>query len=149
MLTAFVDMISSSLVVVDYVDRVTDVAEDVLSYIDWFREFFGAVSTLQVESTSDAAVASLTASRGSTIDLPPQLATARRLAFEDHQSCLRNWSFHDSKYYYTRPGHDSKLVTMEPEVTALIEDADTTRLEFEDAVSDFVDRVERFNLLPE
>jgi hypothetical protein len=38
---------------------------------------------------------------------------------------------------------------MEPEVTALIEDADTTRLEFEDAVSDFVDRVERFNLLPE
>jgi hypothetical protein len=151
MLTAFTDMISSSLVVVDYIDRVNDGAEGVLSYIEWLREFFKAVSTLQGESTSDPAVAGLTASHmgGSTNDLPPQLATAQRLAFEDHQSCLRNWSFHDGKYYYTRPGHDSKLVTMEPEVTALIENAYTTRLEFEDAVSDFVDRVERFNLLPE
>ncbi|KAF3388868.1 Protein mms22 [Penicillium rolfsii] len=151
LLTAFVDMISSSLVVVDYVDRVTDAAEGVLSFIEWFREFFRAVSSLQVESTSDAAVANLTApsTSGSTTDLPPQMASARRLAFEDHQSCLRNWSFHDSMYYYTRPGHDSKLVTMEPEVTALIDNADATRLEFEDAVSDFVDRVERFKLLPE
>jgi hypothetical protein len=148
MLTAFVDMISSSLVVVDYIDRVTDVAEGVLSYIEWFREFFRAVSTLQA---SDTAVAILTVSHagGSTNDLPPQLATARRLAFEDHQSCLRNWSFHDGRYYYTRPGHDSKLITTEPEVTAMIENSDTTRLEFEDAVSDFVDRVERFNMLQE
>lgn len=151
MLTAFVDMISSSLVVVDYIDRVTDAAEGVLSYIEWFRKFFGAVSTLQAELTLNTVVASLTASRtgGCDNDLPPQMATARRLAFEDHQSCLRNWSFHDGRYYYTRPGHDSKLVSMEPEVTAMIEDADTTRLEFEDAVLDFVDRVERFNLLPE
>lgn len=156
MLTALADMISSSLVVVDYIDRVTDAAENVLSYIEWFREFFVAVSTLQAESTLDAAVASLTglspsllSSDGSSNDLSPQLATARRLAFEDHLSCLRNWSFHDGIYYYTRPGHDSKLVTMEPETAALIENEGSTRLEFEDAVADFVDRVERFNLLPE
>ncbi|KAJ5380559.1 uncharacterized protein N7496_002987 [Penicillium cataractarum] len=155
-LTALADMISSSLVVVDYIDRVTDAAEGVLSYLEWFREFFVAVSTLQAESTLDAAVASLTgllpsmlSSDGPTNDLPPQLATARRLAFEDHQSCLRNWSFHDGKYYYTRPGHDSKLVTLEPETAALVENECSTRLEFKDAVADFVDRVDRFNLLPE
>ncbi|CEO60450.1 hypothetical protein PMG11_05077 [Penicillium brasilianum] len=150
MLTAFADMISSSLVVVDYIDRVTDAAEGVLSYIEWFREFFVA------ESTLDAAVArstvlwpSMLSSDGATNDLPPQLATARRLAFEDHQSCLRNWSFHDRKYYYTRPGHDSKLVTIEPETAAFIENGGSARLEFEDAVADFVDRLEQFNLCPE
>jgi len=144
-------MISSSLIMVDYIDRVTDAPDGVVSYIEWFREFFIAVSTPEADSMWDAAGASLTASRtgDSTNDLPPQLATARRLAFEEHQSGLRNWSFYDGKYYYTRPGHDSKLVTMEPEVTAMIENADTLRLEFEDAVADFVDRVQRFNLLPE
>jgi hypothetical protein len=156
MLTALIDMISSSFLVVDYIDRVTDAAEGVLSYIEWFREFFLAVSTLQPESNSNAGVTSLAElsplvlpSESSSNDLSPQLATARRLAFEDHQSCLRNWSLHDGRYYYTRPGHDSKLVTVEPGVSALIENGDSTRLVFEDAVSDFVDRLERFNLLPQ
>lgn len=156
MLTAFVDMISSSLVVVDYIDRVTDSAESILSYIEWFGDFMVAVSTLQAESTFDAAFASLaelSPSRrspdGATDDLPPQQATARRLAFEDHRSCLRNWSFNDGRYYYTRPGHDSKLVAVAPEIAALMENQDATRLEFEDALLDFADRVERFNLLPE
>ncbi|KAJ5460486.1 uncharacterized protein N7458_002038 [Penicillium daleae] len=156
MLTALIDMISSSFVVVDYIDRVTDAAEGVLSYIEWFREFFLAVSTLQPESNSNAGVTGLAElsplvlpSESSSNDLSPQLATARRLAFEDHQSCLRNWSLHDGRYYYTRPGHDSKLVTVEPGVSALIENGDSTRLVFEDAVSDFVDRLERFNLLPQ
>ena len=155
MLTTFVDMISSSLVVVDYIDRVSNSGESILPYVEWFREFMVAVSTLQAESTFDAALAclaevspSVRSLEGYTIDLPPQLVAARRLALEDHQSCLRNWSFHDGRYYYTRPGHDSKLVAMTPEIAALMENEDATRLEYEDAVSDFVDRVERFNLLP-
>lgn len=155
-LTAFVDMTSSSLVVVDYIDRITGTAESIISYIEWFRDFMLAVSTLQAESTFDAAFASLVelsplvrSPDGAANNLPPQQATARRLAFEDHQSCLRNWSFHDGRYYYTRPGHDSKLVAMAHEIAPLMENQDATRLEFEDALLDFVDRVERLSLLPE
>ncbi|KAJ5168542.1 uncharacterized protein N7482_004136 [Penicillium canariense] len=156
MLSAFVEMISSSLVVVNYLDRATDVAEGALLYMEWFREFCVAASMRLGDSDADTeSVAGLAAKPPLELpsdvpfaDAPAHLATARRLAFEDHQSSLRNWSFHEGKYYYTRPGHDSKLVIIEPETTAMLENEISVKRAFEDATADFVDRVERFDLLP-
>ena len=155
MLTVLVDMISSSLVIIDFIDRATEAAENVLPYIEWFRGFFVTVSSLQAVPGLDAAISDscftpIEPPSSSPADhLSPQLAIARRFAFEDHRSCLRNWSFHEGKYYYTRPGHDSKLVTLEPALVALLEDPDAARLDLQDAVSDFVDRVGKFNFFSE
>ncbi|KAJ5495971.1 hypothetical protein N7539_001087 [Penicillium diatomitis] len=153
MLTVLVDMISSSLSVIDYVDRVTDAADSILSYIDWFRDFFVAVSALQAERSLDAAVSGFSIlpmeppPHFSANGLSPQLATARRFAFDDHRLCLGNWSHHDGKYYYNRSGHDPKLVNLEPTLRASLEDVGAVRLDLQDAVSDFVARVKQFDLL--
>ena len=156
MLAAIIKMISSSLIVVDYLDRTTDAAESCVSYIRWFRDFSNAlVSHLSTANPGTAAESSITTIQppdvpSSTTDtgVPQHLATARHLAFEDHQSYLRNWSFHDGKYYYTRSGHDSREVFLSVEVTATMESVEISKKAFEESAAEFTTKLGRLDMLP-
>ncbi|KAJ5594899.1 uncharacterized protein N7459_001107 [Penicillium hispanicum] len=142
-LVDFINMISSSLVVVDYIDRVTESADEPISLIQWFRDFAVAVasnlSAPDADTVSNASIAAISPPEqspdNSESGTPQHFATARRLAFEDHQSYLRNWSFHDGKYYYTRSGHDAKEVTLEPQVSSIIENGARAKKAFQDATA--------------
>lgn len=156
MLDAILQMVSASLLVVDYLDRVTDAAEGCVAYIRWFRDFFSAL-TSQLDTANPGTVVGSELTSISPPDIPatapdagiPQhLATARALAFEDHQSYLRNWSIHGGKYYYTRSGHDSKEVILGPEVTALTDVEGASKEALKHSIAEFTDKLTRLEMLP-
>lgn len=147
MLANFLEMIISSLVVVDYIDRLGDDAEALVSYIQWFRDFANAVINLGSDERL-LAMPSQEPMNSSNISTPEHLSAARRLAFEDHQACLRNWSLYEGKYYYTRPGHDSKEIPVEPVVASIVENEAIAKKELHDASSRLTDQIEQLGLLP-
>jgi hypothetical protein len=147
---AFIEMITASLPLIDYIDRVTASADELVSYIQWFRDFAMTVTAYLNPTSpgSDEFSPPDPPSITSTATMPPHLATARRIAFEDHQSYLRNWSFHNGNYYYTRPGHDSKEITLEAKIAAVVENKTIAQKTFEDATAEFAFSIERLGLLP-
>lgn len=156
MVGALLKMISSSLVVVDYLDRVTDAAEGCVSYVRCFRDFFNVLAS-QIDNTNPSIVAGSDITTIPTPDppsttpdngIPQHLAAARHLAFEDHQSNLRNWSFYGGKYYYTRSGHESKEVTLGPDIMALIDAEGDPKKAFKDSTAEFTDKLRRLEMLP-
>lgn len=158
MLAAFIEMVSSTLVVVDYIDRMTDSAEQIISSIEWFRNFANSalLSVLDDDQFSIDAVetivpidSSFERPLGSATSLPTHLVATRGIAFEEHQSCLKNWSTHAGKYYYIRPGHESKEIIIEPQVSFQVEGEGEARRAFVEAVDEFRDRIEKLELLPE
>ncbi|KAJ5720470.1 uncharacterized protein N7483_008404 [Penicillium malachiteum] len=155
MLAEFLKMVSTSLPVIDYLDRSTDQAASVISYLEWLRDLSTAVS-LELNNpisgpVSDMNIAGIPASDLNSSNLgtglPQHLVTGRRLAFEDHQSYLKYWSFHDSKYYYSRPGHASKEVTLDLEIVAVVQNEAEARRVFEDAKDEYLDFIDRLGLL--
>ncbi|KAJ6096449.1 hypothetical protein N7486_007195 [Penicillium sp. IBT 16267x] len=156
MFAEFLEMIASSLVVIDYIDRVTDKAEHLISYIRWFRDLSTAVSSeldnSEPGTASDASIAAIPApeqtSDNSAAAVPQHLVTGRRLAFEDHQSYLKIWTLHNGKYYYTRQGHDAKEVSLDPGLVAVIQDEDAAKKAFEDASVEFSALVEHYEFFP-
>lgn len=155
MLAAFIEMVSSSLVVVDYLDRATDPAEGLISYIQWFRDFAMAATSHVALNAGTGTTTDLATiqppeslSNTSTTPTPQNLTAARRLAFEDHQTCLRNWSVHEGKYYYTRSGHDSKEITVASEIAAVVENEGVAKKAFEAASRGLMIQVENLGLLP-
>lgn len=147
---AFLEMISASLPVIDYIERTTGSAGELVSYIQWFRDFTMAVTSYLDPTSpgSDRLSPPEPPSNTTTIELPQQRAAARRMAFEDHHSYLRNWSFHHEKYYYTRPGHDSKEITLEAEIAVAVENEAVAKKAFEGAAAEYMYVVERLGLLP-
>ncbi|KAJ5149815.1 hypothetical protein N7448_001393 [Penicillium atrosanguineum] len=147
---AFLEMITASLPLIDYIERITEAADELISYIQWFRDFIMAV-TIYLDPTSpgsDKLSPPEPLSNTMTVEMPQQRATARRMAFEDHQLYLRNWSFHNGKYYYTRPGHDSKEIYLEAEIAAVVENETVAKKAFEDATAEYMYAVEQLGLLP-
>ncbi|KAJ5759526.1 hypothetical protein N7520_006682 [Penicillium odoratum] len=152
MLAEFLKMVSSSLVVVDYIDRVAGAADGLISYIQWFHHLSTAVSSAVEDSepgtASDASIAAIPTPRQitdtSAAEVPQHLVTGRRLAFEDHQSYLKLWRLHDGKYYYTRQGHDSKEVSLDPEIAAVTQVETAAKEAFEDASDEFSDLFEHY-----
>ena len=155
MLTSFIEVISASLVMLDYIDRITDAGENLISYVRWFRDLAIAVSSdlFNPDSpmTTELKIAAIqppeSGSPKFVAALPQHLVTGQRVALDDHQTYLRNWSHHGGRYYYTRPGHDSKEVTLEPETNRLIEDEAVAKKSFEDATAELISRVEQLELL--
>ncbi|KAJ5899332.1 hypothetical protein N7495_004076 [Penicillium taxi] len=148
-IAAFIEIISSSLVVIDYIDRTTDAAEGLISYIQWFKDFVVTVSSYL--ATSDTAqefqnIATKQPPDSTSSTLPQHIITARRLAFEDHQSYLKNWSVHGSKYYYSRPGHESKEILLEPAIATLVENAASA---FADSSAEFLRKLDQLEFLSE
>ncbi|KAJ5916839.1 hypothetical protein N7504_000854 [Penicillium tannophilum] len=155
MFAEFLEMIISSLVVVDYLDRINDNAEGLISYIRWFSDLSTAVSTeldnSEPGTASDASIAAIPApeqiSDNSAAAVPQHLVTGRRLAFEDHQAYLKIWTLHNGKYYYTRQGHDAKEVSLDPGVITAIQDKAVAMKAFEDASIEFSALVEHYDFL--
>ncbi|KAJ5716118.1 hypothetical protein N7493_008029 [Penicillium malachiteum] len=155
MFAEFLKMVSTSLIVVDYLDRSTDQAASLIPYLEWLRDLSTAVSSELNNSisgpVSDMNIAAIPASDVHSSNLgtgmPQHLVTGRRLAFEDHQSYLKNWSFHDNKYYYSRHGHASKEVTLDSEIAVVVQNETEARRVFEDAKDEYLDFVDRLGLL--
>ncbi|CAI7644722.1 unnamed protein product [Penicillium glandicola] len=153
MLAAFLDMISSALPVVDYIDRATGVAGCILTHIEWIRDFAKAVGTC-LQSTDPDIDSPLSDAHIAFPAVPPSdrrktelFGTANNLASNDLQLYLRKWSYHQDKYYFTRPGHESQEVTIEPEVAVLVASHSEAQKAFEDAARGFVDRAKALELL--
>lgn len=158
MLASFIEMVSSSLVVVDYLDRLTDHADEIVSFIEWFRDLAIAVLSRLNDTDPNCVLDVLPSatdsdlerhSRNASSGLPAHLVATRSIAFEEHQSCLKNWSSHGRKFYYIRPGHESKEVLIEPQLAFQLEDEVEPKNVFIDAVKDFTDRISRLELLPD
>ncbi|KAJ5290849.1 hypothetical protein N7478_000100 [Penicillium angulare] len=156
MLAEFTKMISSSLVLIDYLDRVTDQVDSLISYIQWFRDLFTVVSSELknsvpgTESTMNIPIipAPQNNTSRSETGIPRHLLTFRRAVFEDHQSYLKNWSFHDGKYYYTRSGQGSKMLSLDPEVLLILQNETEAEKLFDDAMIEFSGFIEQLELFP-
>ncbi|KAJ5686316.1 hypothetical protein N7536_008935 [Penicillium majusculum] len=154
MLAAFLDMISSALPVVDYIDRTTGAGEVILTYIEWIRDFAKAVSKCLHNIDSDADLSSSSAHIAFPAMPPPSdsrktelFSTANNIASNDLQIYLRKWSYHQNKYYFIRPGHESQEITIEPKIAGLVASRSEAQKTFEDAAVGFVDRAKALELL--
>ncbi|KAI1833949.1 hypothetical protein DTO006G1_286 [Penicillium roqueforti] len=154
MLAAFLDMISSALPVVDYIDRVTGAGEGILTHIEWIRDFAKAVGRC-LQSTDPDIDLSSSSARVIFPSTPPScdsrktefFSTANNLASNDLQLYLRKWSCHQDKYYFTRPGHELQEIKVEPEIAVLVASQSEAQKVFEDAARGFVDRATVLELL--
>ncbi|KAJ5835905.1 hypothetical protein N7447_001931 [Penicillium robsamsonii] len=135
MLATFLDMISSALPV-------------------WIRDFAEAVSKCLQITDSDIDSPSSNVHITFPAIPPPSdsrktelFSTANNLASNDLKIYLRKWSHHQDKYYFTRPGHESQEVTIEPEIAVLVASLSEAQKVFEDAVRGFVDRAKALELV--
>lgn len=154
MLAAFLDMISSVLPVVDYIDRTTGAGEGIITHVEWIRDFTKAVSRCLQSTDPDGDLSSSSAHITFPATPPPSdsrktelFGTANNLASNDLLPYLRKWSYHQDKYYFTRPGHDSQEVAIEPEIAVLVASRSESQKAFEDAARGFVDRAKALELL--
>ncbi|KAJ5383565.1 hypothetical protein N7517_001476 [Penicillium concentricum] len=154
MLAAFLDMISSALPVIDYIDRATSEGEGIFTHIEWIRDFAKAVGQCLQITDSDMDSPSSNARITFPMVPPPSdsrktelFSTANNLASNDLQLYLRKWSHHQDKYYFTRPGHESQEVTIEPEIAVLVASLSEAQNVFEDAARGFVDRAKVLELV--
>ncbi|OQD80949.1 hypothetical protein PENANT_c030G02399 [Penicillium antarcticum] len=154
MLAVFMEMISSALPVVDYVNRTTGSGEEIFPFIEWFRNFTKAV-TDYLHGTDSSAGSSPSDAFIAFPDAPGTIAggrsdlfrTAHSLASTDLQIYLRKWSWHRGKYYFTRPGHESQEIGIETGDFALMDNQTEALTAFEDAASTFMHRAEVLELL--
>ncbi|KGO58979.1 Methyl methanesulfonate-sensitivity protein 22 [Penicillium expansum] len=153
MLAAFLDMISSALPVVDYIDRTTGAGQGILTHLEWIRDFSKAVSKC-LQSTDPNA--ELSSSAHITFPVVPSpsdsrktelFRTANNLTSNDLQVYLRKWSHHQGKYYFTRPGHESQEITIEPEIAVQMASQSEAQKAFDNAARGFVDRAKALELL--
>ncbi|KAJ5318884.1 uncharacterized protein N7506_011588 [Penicillium brevicompactum] len=154
MISAFVEMVSSVLSTVDYIEEVTDKGEELLVHIKWMNSFIKAVAECVQMTTLDT-------DRAANMDdiMFPELpslsnnrktdlfSTAHRLASNDLQTYLRKWTYHQEKYYFTRPGHPAQEVKIQPEIATAMTDYIEAQQAFEDAAKSFTYRAESLELL--
>jgi hypothetical protein len=153
-LAAFLDMISSVLPVVDYIDRTTGTGEIIITHIKWIHDFAKVVNTCLQNTDVDAESPSSSACIAFP-DMPPAsdtrrielFGTAHNIASSELQVYLRKWSYHEGKYYFTRPGHESQEIAIDPEIAALVASQSEAQKAFEDAARDFVYRARALELL--
>ncbi|KAJ5583481.1 hypothetical protein N7535_002101 [Penicillium sp. DV-2018c] len=153
-LAAFVDMLSSALPVVDYIDRTTGTGDIIVTHIEWIRDFAKAVDRcLQYPDT-------FTGLPSSTIavafpDPPPAsdtrnielFGTAHNIASSELQVYLRKWSCHEGKYYFTRPGHESQEIAIDSEIAATVVSLSEALKVFKNAEKDFLHRARVLELM--
>jgi hypothetical protein len=154
MISAFIEMISSVLLVIDYIERATEISGDLFVHIKWINEFIESLTEcLQMIDRDADSPADIAAVRFPDLHAPSQgnkvelFSTARHHASTDLQAYLTKWSYHQEKYYFTRPGHESQEVTVEPQIAALTSSHGEARRVFEDAARVFTERAVTLELL--
>ncbi|KAL4803543.1 Mus7/MMS22 family-domain-containing protein [Aspergillus unguis] len=150
--TAFFEMISSTLLVVDYLDRLTTDSESnqgrsLISHVRAFQQLaIFAISSLQ--------------NRGQQMDLPltvpilsensstyPNRDISAAATRELQAYINESWSYHQTKYYFTRRGQPPHEVQIEASVAAEIEHYPEKGLI--DAASEFLNTLDSLDLFGE
>ncbi|KAI9044075.1 uncharacterized protein KD926_001898 [Aspergillus affinis] len=132
-IASFLDMITSSLRVVDYIDRTSEAADPLISQIRIFSQFtLFATSYLQDKPPThfldDLAESSTTFIENhiqTAETTPPFFQEIRTSATRELRTYLHeSWFNHQGKYYFTRRGnHQPQEIFIEPEVVADLEQA--------------------------
>ncbi|KAK1143496.1 hypothetical protein N8T08_006302 [Aspergillus melleus] len=130
-IASFLEMITSSLRVVDYIDRTSEAADPLISQIRTFSQLtLFATSYLQdkplTDSLDDLAESSTTFTENhvqTANTTPAFFQEIRTSATRELQTYLHeSWSHHQGKYYFTRRGnHQPQEIVIEPEVVADLE----------------------------
>ncbi|EAW18856.1 uncharacterized protein NFIA_088120 [Aspergillus fischeri NRRL 181] len=155
-LASLVEMITSAIQVVDYIDRATDMGGCAVSQIGALRELVLFVTS----SLREQPLASEVLDRGHSsrafdnVDttnhaVPSFFHDLRTAATHELQAYLNDsWSQHQGKYYFTRRGgHQPQEVQLEPSVAAEIER--TPVAAFDQAVQTFLGTVRVIDLFDE
>ncbi|OQE47162.1 hypothetical protein PENCOP_c001G08436 [Penicillium coprophilum] len=153
MIAAFLDMVSSAMPVVDYIERAAGTGECVFAHIKWIRDFAKAVSKRLQSTDLDIELPSSNAHITFPV-VPPSdsrktelFETAHCLASNDLQLYLRKWSYHQDKYYFTRPGHEAQEVAIESEIAVLVSSQSEAQKVFEAAATGFFDHAKALELV--
>ena len=156
MIGAFVEMISTVLPVIDYIHRATDKCEDLFVHIKWIHDFINAVTEClqsaepDAYSSSGSAYVTFPDQPTSAYGITPKtelFGTAHHLASTDLRAYLSKWSYHQDKYYFTRPGHESQEITIEPQVAVVMTSQSEARKAYEKAALGFNHRAVSLELL--
>ncbi|RJE21691.1 hypothetical protein PHISCL_05960 [Aspergillus sclerotialis] len=150
--TKFLEMITSSLPIVEYIDRVTEVGEQLVSQVQAFHQFaLFAFSRLRDEALPYSLEEFIRLSGAFSIkDVPPSKPSffeeLRYSATRELNSYIReNYSRHHGKYYFTRRGSPQpKEIEIDHSVAALLEGA--PGVVFENAVQNFLNRSQSLDL---
>ncbi|KAF7131268.1 hypothetical protein CNMCM5793_004373 [Aspergillus hiratsukae] len=154
-LTNLVEMITSALPVVDYIDRATDVGGCAVSQIGALRGLVLFVASSLREQPLASEVLDLVQSSKAFDDnttnpaVPSFFHDLRTSATHELQAYLNDsWSQHQGKYYFTRRGgHQPQEVQLEPSVAVEIEQMPVAA--FNQAVQSFLDSVRALDLFDE
>ncbi|KAF7172875.1 hypothetical protein CNMCM5623_004985 [Aspergillus felis] len=155
-LTSLVEMITSAIPVVDYIDRATDVGGCAVSQIGALRGLLLFVaSSLRERPPASEVLDRVQPSKAFDNDnttnpaVPSFFHDLRTAATHELQAYLNeSWSQHQGKYYFTRRGgHQPQEVQLEPSVAAEIEQ--TPVAAFDRAVQTFLDTVRTVDLFDE
>jgi hypothetical protein len=154
-LTSLVEMMTSALPVVDYMDRATDVGGCAVSQIGALRGLVLFVASSLREQPLASEELDLVQSSKAFDDnttnpaVPSFFHDLRTAATHELQAYLNDsWSQHQGKYYFTRRGgHQPQEVQLEPSVAVEIEQ--TPGVAFDQAVQTFLDTVRALDLFDE
>ncbi|KAJ0422853.1 Mus7/MMS22 family-domain-containing protein [Aspergillus carlsbadensis] len=145
---AFLEMVTSALPVVDYIDRLATDTESTSPMIEQIRAFqqFALLTTSYLRSPEHTLL---------TLDPLPHTATVPSdtndislLATCELQSYLNDsWSRHQGKYYFTRRGNQPQEVQIEPSVAAKLDHFPEQGLL--DAARTFLDALDSLDLFGE
>lgn len=126
-LTSFLETIVSSLPLIDYLDRLGDQANELVSYINTFKQFAvyvashivdPATNTTPLDPPPPCSIAHASRRRHSPIT-PPFFTEARSFATRELQTWFReNWSLHEGRYFVRR-GQQSKEVSVDSSYTSV------------------------------
>lgn len=143
--TAFVETITATLPILDYINRVTDDGKVAISQAQVFHSFalFAVFHLRGLTTLADELKENFAnfAGRGKdtvSIMAPGFFHEARHAASRELYAYLsESWSRHQGKYYFTRRGgHHPQEVGVDPAIVAKLENSPEVR--FEDTVGEFL-----------
>ncbi|PLB55720.1 hypothetical protein P170DRAFT_443444 [Aspergillus steynii IBT 23096] len=154
---SFLEMITSSLQVVDYIDKMSTAASHLVSQIRVFQQFtlfatylHDHLLTTNLDDLIHPPIFSADAITTPTERTTPSFYHDIRASVtrDLHTYLTESWSRHQGKSYFTRRGnHPPQEIPMEPEVVADLEQAPTRTLDT--AAGSFLDTLRALDLLDE
>lgn len=156
--SSFMEMMTCALPVIDYIDRIANVGQRVISQIQAFQQFaLFTMSQLGIKFT-EAKCENFSLAQHSdaffkldtrTGTAPAFFQEARHLASRELQAYVHeNWSRHEDKYYFTRRGcHQPQEVEIDPSFALRLEGSPET--DFKNSVGVFLATVEDLGFVRE
>ena len=152
-LAAFIEMVISSLPIIEYIDRATDVCGPIIHQVQAFRQFtlfaLSRVRDLALPYGLEEFTRLSSAFTTSDQPAPAYFSYLRQSASRElHTYISEKYSRHRGKYYFTRRGASQPdEIRIEPSLSAMLENGPGTA--FEDAVRTFWDHLQQLDLFAE